>query len=80
MQADLEGAQQDEISDIVAKRRGFELSLAQGRGTKPTDYLRYIDYERKLDKLRKARAARIGASTLPLRTRARAEPRHTSQC
>ncbi|GAA5938610.1 hypothetical protein JCM3775_002172 [Rhodotorula graminis] len=52
----------DEISDIVAKRRGFELSLAQGRGTKPTDFLRYIDYERKLDKLRKARAARIASA------------------
>ncbi|GAA5914415.1 hypothetical protein JCM8208_002845 [Rhodotorula glutinis] len=52
----------DEISDIVAKRRGFELSLAQGRGTKPTDYLRYIDYERKLDKLRKARAARLASA------------------
>ncbi|GAA5977679.1 hypothetical protein JCM10908_005054 [Rhodotorula pacifica] len=49
----------DEISDIVAKRRSFEMSLAQGRGTKPTDYLRYIEYERRLEKLRKARAARI---------------------
>lgn len=53
---------QDEISDIVAKRRSFELSLAQGRGTKPTDYLRYIEYERRLEKLRKARAARIRES------------------
>ncbi|BGP50153.1 U3 snoRNP protein [Rhodotorula kratochvilovae] len=53
----------DEISDIVAKRRGFELSLAQGRGTKPSDYLRYIDYERKLERLRKARAARIATAS-----------------
>ncbi|GAA6056822.1 hypothetical protein JCM3770_003586 [Rhodotorula araucariae] len=52
----------DEISDIVAKRRGFELSLAQGRGTKPSDYLRYIDYERKLERLRRARAARIASA------------------
>ncbi|KAG0653551.1 U3 snoRNP protein [Rhodotorula mucilaginosa] len=51
--------EKDEISDIVAKRRSFEMSLAQGRGTKPTDYLRYIEYERRLEKLRKARAARI---------------------
>ncbi|GAA6025783.1 hypothetical protein JCM10207_002520 [Rhodosporidiobolus poonsookiae] len=49
----------DEISDIVAKRRGFEMALAQGRGTKPLDYLRYIEYERRLEKLRKARAARL---------------------
>lgn len=38
------------------------MGLAQGRGTKPTDYLRYIDYERRLEKLRKARAARIRQS------------------
>ncbi|BGP18225.1 hypothetical protein JCM10213_007854 [Rhodosporidiobolus nylandii] len=49
----------DEISDIVQKRRGFEMALAQGRGTKPADYLRYIEYERRLEKLRKARAARL---------------------
>ncbi|GAA5918748.1 hypothetical protein JCM6882_007721 [Rhodosporidiobolus microsporus] len=49
----------DEISGIVSKRRGFEMALAQGRGTKPVDYLRYIEYERRLEKLRKARAARL---------------------
>ncbi|BGP33859.1 U3 snoRNP protein [Rhodotorula toruloides] len=49
----------DEIHDIVAKRRAFEMGLAQGRGTKPADYLRYIEYERRLEKLRKARAARL---------------------
>ncbi|GAA6037368.1 hypothetical protein JCM8097_008533 [Rhodosporidiobolus ruineniae] len=53
----------DEISDIVTKRRGFEMALAQGRGTKPLDYLRYIEYERRLEKLRKARAARLSATT-----------------
>lgn len=35
------------------------MGLAQGRGTKPTDYLRYIEYEGKLEKLRRARAARL---------------------
>ncbi|GAA5878944.1 hypothetical protein JCM8547_003254 [Rhodosporidiobolus lusitaniae] len=49
----------NEISDIVSKRRGFEMGLAQGRGTKPLDYLRYIEYERRLEKLRRARLARI---------------------
>ncbi|GAA5825398.1 hypothetical protein JCM11251_006966 [Rhodosporidiobolus azoricus] len=49
----------DEISGIVGKRRGYEMALAQGRGTKPLDYLRYIEYERRLEKLRKARAARL---------------------
>ncbi|GAA5913858.1 snoRNA-binding rRNA-processing protein UTP6 [Sporobolomyces salmoneus] len=48
-----------EINDIVAKRRGFEISLANGRSTKPLDYLRYIDYETKLEKLRRARVIRL---------------------
>jgi hypothetical protein len=39
------------------------MSLAQGRGTKPLDYLRYIEYERRLEKLRQARAKRLGPST-----------------
>lgn len=38
------------------------MALAQGRGTKPADYLRYIEYERRLEKLRKARAARLRES------------------
>ncbi|ORY76857.1 U3 small nucleolar RNA-associated protein 6-domain-containing protein [Leucosporidium creatinivorum] len=52
----------DEISDIVTKRRGFELALAS-RDVKPADYLRYIEYEGRLEKLRKTRAGRIQATT-----------------
>ncbi|GAA6019799.1 hypothetical protein JCM11491_000273 [Sporobolomyces phaffii] len=48
-----------EINDVVAKRRGFEIALSNGRNTKPLDYLRYIDYESKLEKLRKARVIRL---------------------
>ncbi|GAA6064477.1 hypothetical protein JCM10212_000357 [Sporobolomyces blumeae] len=48
-----------EINDIVAKRRSFEVSLANGRQTKPIDYLRYIDYEENLEKLRRARVIRM---------------------
>ncbi|GAA5940550.1 snoRNA-binding rRNA-processing protein UTP6 [Sporobolomyces koalae] len=48
-----------EINDIVARRRGFEVSLANGRNTKPLDYLRYIEYEEKLEKLRRARVIRL---------------------
>ncbi|GAA5956217.1 hypothetical protein JCM3765_005493 [Sporobolomyces pararoseus] len=48
-----------EINDIVAKRRGYEISLANGRNTKPVDYLRYIEYETKLEKLRRARVIRL---------------------
>lgn len=52
---------QDEISDIVRQRKGFERSLAS-RDVKPADYLRYIEYETRLEKLRKLRASRISAS------------------
>ncbi|KAM0751123.1 hypothetical protein T439DRAFT_288471, partial [Meredithblackwellia eburnea MCA 4105] len=48
----------EEISDIVAKRRSHELSLAK-RDVRPADYLRYIEYESKLEKLRKIRANRM---------------------
>ncbi|GAA5922923.1 hypothetical protein JCM1841_004474 [Sporobolomyces salmonicolor] len=49
----------DEIADIVAKRRGYETSLVAARATKPLDYLRYIEYEQRLEKLRKARVTRL---------------------
>lgn len=47
------------------------MALAQGRGTKPLDYLRYIEYERRLDKLRQARVKRLGTSLSSPPTRRR---------
>ncbi|KAM0790144.1 hypothetical protein ACM66B_005466 [Microbotryomycetes sp. NB124-2] len=52
----------DEIHDIVTKRREFERALAT-RDVKPLDFVRYIDYEQKLEKLRRKRAARIQKTT-----------------
>ncbi|SCV73900.1 BQ2448_6330 [Microbotryum intermedium] len=52
----------DEISEIVSQRRRFETALAS-RAVKPIDYLRYIDYETKLEKLRKKRASRTKTKT-----------------
>lgn len=49
---------QDEISDIVAQRRSHEVALSK-RDVKPVDYLRYIEYEKKLERLRKSRASRL---------------------
>ena len=49
---------QDEISDIVVKRRAFEVAASK-RDVKPVDYLRYIEYEVRLEKLRKVRAKRL---------------------
>lgn len=63
-ETDLGAILQDEIADIVAKRRGYETSLVAARATKPLDYLRYIEYEQRLEKLRKARVTRLRASDL----------------
>ncbi|KAK4046400.1 U3 snoRNP protein [Microbotryomycetes sp. JL221] len=52
----------DEIQDIVARRRTHERSLAT-RDVKPLDFVRYIDYESKLEKLRRKRVARIQKTT-----------------
>ncbi|SDA01450.1 BZ3500_MvSof-1268-A1-R1_Chr10-1g02678 [Microbotryum saponariae] len=52
----------DEITEIVSQRRRFETALAS-RAVKPIDYLRYIDYETKLEKLRKKRASRTKTTT-----------------
>jgi len=40
------------------------VSLANGRSTKPLDYLRYIEYESKLERLRRARVIRLREFTL----------------
>ncbi|KAL8287363.1 hypothetical protein RQP46_003815 [Phenoliferia psychrophenolica] len=52
----------DEISDIVTKRRAHEVAVSK-REVKPIDYLRYIEYEGRLEKLRKVRAGRIKVAT-----------------
>lgn len=67
---------QGEINDIVAKRRGFEISLANGRNTKPLDYVRYIEYEQKLEKLRRARTIRLRECPSPPPIRPRNHPTH----
>ena len=48
-----------EIKEIVKKRRGFEYKLAR-RESKKTDYVRCIQYEGALDKLRILRKKRMG--------------------
>lgn len=48
-----------EIKEIVRKRRDFEYKLKR-RESQKTDYLRYVTYERALDKLRDKRKKRLG--------------------
>ncbi|KAF2198564.1 rRNA processing protein-like protein Utp6 [Delitschia confertaspora ATCC 74209] len=48
----------DEISTIAKKRSDFELIL-NARGSKPSDYLRYIEFELNLDTLRRKRIHRL---------------------
>ncbi|KAK9480553.1 U3 small nucleolar RNA-associated protein 6-domain-containing protein [Lipomyces japonicus] len=48
-----------EISSIVKKRTDFEHRI-HGRGSKPLDYVRYIEYEMNLDSLRRKRIQRLG--------------------
>ncbi|KAJ5156003.1 RRNA processing protein Utp6 [Penicillium capsulatum] len=50
---------QDEIKSIVKKRSDFEHKL-NARGTKPVDFVRYVEYEMNLESLRKKRVKRMG--------------------
>jgi len=50
---------QDEISSIAAKRSDFE-HLLNARGSQPSDYARYVEYEMNLDSLRRKRVKRKG--------------------
>ncbi|MCJ1244581.1 U3 snoRNP protein [Trapelia coarctata] len=49
----------DEISSIAKKRSDFEHKLS-ARGSHPSDYARYAEYEMNLDSLRRKRAKRMG--------------------
>ncbi|KAK8197026.1 U3 small nucleolar RNA-associated protein 6 [Phyllosticta capitalensis] len=50
---------QEEITAIAKKRSEFE-HIVNGRGPKPSDYARYVEYEMNLEALRKKRAKRLG--------------------
>jgi hypothetical protein len=45
---------QKEIDEIVKKRTALEMSLIR-KGSNEQDWLQYIDYEKKLEQLRKIR-------------------------
>ncbi|KAK7559048.1 U3 small nucleolar RNA-associated protein 6-domain-containing protein [Phyllosticta citricarpa] len=47
------------ITAIAKKRSEFE-HIINGRGPKPSDYARYVEYEMNLEALRKKRAKRLG--------------------
>ncbi|KAF2000472.1 hypothetical protein P154DRAFT_522649 [Amniculicola lignicola CBS 123094] len=49
----------EEISAIAKKRSDFE-HIINARGSHPSDYVRYIEYEKNLDALRRKRIKRMG--------------------
>jgi U3 small nucleolar RNA-associated protein 6 len=51
---------QEEISSIAKKRSDFE-HIINARGSHPSDYLRYIEFEKNVDALRRKRIKRLGA-------------------
>ncbi|KAL8642931.1 MAG: hypothetical protein Q9228_000420 [Teloschistes exilis] len=53
---------EDEVSSIVKKRSGYEHKL-NARGSSPSDYARYAEYEMNLESLRRTRAKRLGAKS-----------------
>ncbi|OAK99943.1 hypothetical protein IQ06DRAFT_222746 [Phaeosphaeriaceae sp. SRC1lsM3a] len=50
---------QEEISSIAKKRSDFE-HIVNARGSHPSDYLRYIEFEKNVDALRRKRIKRLG--------------------
>ncbi|KAF2175590.1 hypothetical protein K469DRAFT_610207 [Zopfia rhizophila CBS 207.26] len=50
----------DEINSIAKRRSDFE-HIINARGSNPSDYARYIEYEKNLDALRRKRIKRLGA-------------------
>lgn len=50
---------QEEISSIAKKRSDFE-HIINARGSHPSDYLRYIEFEKNVDALRRKRVKRLG--------------------
>jgi U3 small nucleolar RNA-associated protein 6 len=51
---------QEEITSIAKKRSDFE-HIINARGSHPADYLRYIEFEKNVDALRRKRIKRLGA-------------------
>lgn len=51
-----------EVSSITKKRSDFEHKL-NARGSQPSDYARYAEYEMNLESLRKKRVKRLGVKT-----------------
>jgi U3 small nucleolar RNA-associated protein 6 len=49
----------EEITAIAAKRRDFE-HIVNARGSKPSDWVRYVTHEINVDSLRKKRCRRLG--------------------
>jgi U3 small nucleolar RNA-associated protein 6 len=49
----------EEITSIARKRSDFE-HIINARGSKPSDYTRYIDFEKNVDALRRKRIKRLG--------------------
>jgi U3 small nucleolar RNA-associated protein 6 len=58
--ADFADSSQEEISSIAKKRSDFE-HLVNARGSHASDYLRYIEFEKNVDALRRKRIKRLGA-------------------
>lgn len=51
---------QTEIADVVRRRTQHETALIR-RGASPDDVIAYVEYEKRLEKLRSLRARRISA-------------------
>ena len=51
-----------EISSIARKRSDFEHKL-NARGSRPSDYVRYVEYEMNLETLRRKRVKRLGVKS-----------------
>ncbi|KAI8939519.1 hypothetical protein NX059_003289 [Plenodomus lindquistii] len=49
----------EEIRSIASKRSGFE-HIINARGAHPSDYMRYIEFEKNIDALRRKRIKRLG--------------------
>jgi len=56
---------QKEIDEIVKKRTALEMSLIR-KGSNEQDWLQYIDYEKKLEQLRKIRYNKLSRVTVVL--------------
>ena len=58
---------QNEITSIARKRSDFEHKI-NAKGSRPSDYVRYAEYEVNLDSLRRKRAKRLGVKSSAITT------------